>query len=132
MDPHGWIRAVWVLYYLALIKYIYQFHSHGSRAGDLPRWWKIQRCWIFSAPHCKSAWGIPENDVTQMRFPVYRHVPCKFVTYNHLIICKYGKQNTINDGRAHRACSVEPWFVQPNEKDAQRPNLDKKCVAQNF
>ena len=34
--------------------------------------------------------------------------------------------------RAHMACSVEPWFVQPNEKDTQRPNLDKKCVAENF
>ena len=39
---------------------------------------------------------------------------------------------TIKDRRAHRACSVEPRFVQPNGKDTQRPNLDKKCVAENF
>ena len=48
-------------------------------------------------------------------------------TYNHLIICKYGKQdpifNTIKDGKAHRACSVESRFVKPNEKDTQRPNV---------
>ena len=38
--------------------------------------------------------------------------------------------STIKDGRAHRACSVEPRFVQPNKKDTQRANLDKKCFAE--
>ena len=28
--------------------------------------------------------------------------------------------------------SVEPQFVQPNGKDTQRPNLNKKGVADNF
>ena len=60
---------------------------------------------------------------------------CSLVwTYNHLIISKYGKQNpifkTIKDGRAHKACLVEPWFVQPDEKDTQRTYLDKECVAE--
>ena len=40
--------------------------------------------------------------------------------------------NTIKDGRAHRACSVKSQFVQPNEKDTQRQNLDKKCAAEHF
>ena len=33
---------------------------------------------------------------------------------------------------ATRACWVQPRFVQANEKDTQRPNLDKKCVAENI
>ena len=40
--------------------------------------------------------------------------------------------NTIKKGTAHRVCSVETLLVQPNEKDTQRPNLDKKCVAEFF
>ena len=43
----------------------------------------------------RTAWGIPESDVTHMGFVVYRHVFCKFVTYSHLVICQYGKQNPI-------------------------------------
>ena len=56
---------------------MYHFHTRGTRAGDLPRGWKIEQCSIFFAPHGKNAWGIPENDVTQMGFPVYRRVFCQ-------------------------------------------------------
>ena len=50
-------------------------------------------------------------------------------TSNHLIICKYNKQNPIfKDGSTHRACSVEFQFEQPNEKNTQGPNLDKLDV----
>ena len=72
-----------------------------------------------------------------MGFPVYRSVFCnicedKSEHINHLIICNSGKQNpifkTIKDRRAHRACSVDPQFVQLNGKDTQRP----KNVLQNF
>ena len=71
-----------------------------------------------------------------MRFPVYRLVFCKICDWTHNHLRKYGKQNlifnTIKEWRALRACSGEPRFVQPKEKNKQRPNLSKKCVAENF
>ena len=59
--------------YLAFFKSMYHFHSRGSRAGVLLRWETNPTMLDFF----RTAWGIPENDVTQMGFPVYRHVFCK-------------------------------------------------------
>ena len=91
-NRRGWAR---VPYYPAFFKSMYHFHTRGTRAGGLPRGS------IFSAPHGKNAWGIPENDVTQMAFPCIAACFAKFVkinltwTYNHLIICKFDKRNPI-------------------------------------
>ena len=97
------------------------------------------QCWIF--PHHTTNTHGEFQKVTSHRwvFPCIDSCFEKCVrinewTHNHLR--KYGKQNTIfntiKEWRAHRACLVEPRFIQPKEKNTQRPNLNKKCVAENF
>ena len=95
-----------------------------NNLGPPPRYQMVR-----PLPHSKSAWELQKMTSHKWAFPCIAAYFAKFVrinlpwTYYHLLICKYGKQNpnfnTIKDGRAHRAFSVESRLVQPNEKVTQ-------------
>ena len=52
--------------------FVYSTHTQTQTVPKIQRFDNDDKVFL-----CSTAWGIPENDVTQMGFPVYRSVFCK-------------------------------------------------------